>query len=326
MTSLALYSKYRVRRGRHSLVVWYNSKRIIGNGAAVEIRQIEIFVTVADERHFRRAADRLYMSEQALGQQIRKFEGELGFRLFDRSTRSVELTPEGAALIDDARRLLAQAARTEDTARHIAAGELGTVRLGYESSTVVSILPKFVIAMRAEHPGIDLMLIEHNKAGLASLDSGETDACLIACYSSIPKRFEFHLVKRELAYVALPAGHPLAQSDGLGVNDLKGVPFLGYADANGESPNRFMAQLFTNVALEAPIQHEADSYVALLGLVSAGMGFTFVTGSMRKLFAGEVAYVPFIDPAVYVDYGLALRVGETLPAADALRAVADKLA
>lgn len=292
----------------------------------MEIRQMEIFATVADERHFRRAADRLYISEQALGQQIRKLEGELGFKLFDRSTRSVELTPEGAALIDDARRLLAQAARTEDTARHIAAGELGTVRLGYESSTVVSILPEFVTAMRDVHPGIDLVLVEHSKAGLVPLDAGETDACLVARYGRIPERFEFHLVKRDRAYVALPADHPLAQSEGLGIVDLEGVPFLGYADAKGESPNRFMAQLFENVALEKPVQHEADSYVALLGLVAAGMGFTFVTASMKKLFVGDVAYVPLAEPEVHVDYGLALRAGEKAATAKALRSVAARLA
>lgn len=292
----------------------------------MELRQVQYFLVVAEELHFGRAAEKLHIAEQPLGYQVRKLESELGFKLFERTTRSVKLTPAGESFMGDARRILAQAERAADTARRIAAGEAGVVRLGYESSTVVSVLPDFVRLFRAEYPEIDLVLVEHSKAGLEPLAAGDTDACLVTRYARIPSAFEYLPVMSDRAVVALSADHPLTKHDGLSLADLKGLPFLGYADASGESANRFMAQLVERAGTEAPVRSEADTFTALLGLVSAGLGFTIVTASACKLFADEVAYVPLSDPAVGVDYGLALRTGEQAATADALRTVATHLA
>lgn len=292
----------------------------------MELRQLEYFLAVADELHFGKAAERLHLAEQPLGYQIRKLEGELGFKLFERTTRSVALTPAGASFKDDAQRILAQSQRAADTARRIAKGEAGVVRLGYESSTVVSILPDFVKLFRAEYPEIDLVLVEYSKAGLEPLAAGDTDACLVTRFTRIPSAFEYLPIMADNAVVAISVEHPLAQKSGVSLADLADEPFLGYADASGESANRFMAQLVERVGTEAPVRSEADTFTALLGLVSAGLGFTIVTSSARKLFVDDVAYVALENPAVGVDYGLALRAGERAPTAEAMRIVASHLA
>lgn len=292
----------------------------------MELRQIRYFLAVAEELHFRKAAERLHVAEQPMGYQIRRLEDELGFKLFERTTRSVRLTPAGESFMGDARRILAQAERAADTARRIAAGEAGVVRLGYESSTVVSVLPDFVRLFRAEYPEIDLVLVEHSKAGLEPLAAGDTDACLVTRFARIPSTFEYLPIMTDDAVAAIFAEHPLAERPNVSLSDLADEPFLGYADASGESANRFMAQLVERAGTEAPVQSEADTFTALLGLVSAGLGFTIVTASACKLFADEVAYVPLSDPAVGVDYGLALRAGEQAATAEALRTVATHLA
>lgn len=291
----------------------------------MELRQLEYFLAVADELHFGKAAKRLHLAEQPLGYQIRKLEGELGFKLFERTTRSVALTPAGVSFKEDAQRILAQSERAADTARRISKGEAGVVRLGYESSTVVSVLPDFVRLFRAEYPEIDLVLVEHSKAGLEPLAAGDTDACLVTRFTRIPSAFEYLPIVADDAVVAISVEHPLAQKPGVSLADLADEPFLGYADASGESANRFMAQLVERAGTEAPVRSEADTFTALLGLVSARLGFTIVTSSARKLFVYDVAYVPLVDPAVSVDYGLALRAGTQTATAETLRLVAEHL-
>ena len=153
----------------------------------MELRQLEYFVAVAEELHVGKAARRLHIAEQPLSYQIRKLENDLGFKLFDRTTRSVSLTPAGASLLADARKLLARSEQAADTARRIAAGEAGVVHLGYESATVPSVLPDFVKLFRAEYPEIDLILVEHSKAGLAAVAKELHDYAIPKVFADDPE-------------------------------------------------------------------------------------------------------------------------------------------
>lgn len=292
----------------------------------MELKQIRYFLAVAEELHFGRAAEKLHIAEQPLGYQIRRLEEELGFKLFDRTTRVVTLTPAGESLARDAGKLLEQADRAADTAGRIARGQAGVIRLGYESATVASILPDYVKLFRAEYPEIDLVLIEYSKGGLQALREEEINACLVTRYERLPKSVEFHPIFGDDAVIAISADHQLAAQKALSLGDMEGVRYLGYGGEESGPVNRFLAQLAASSDIETPVYQEAETYLALLGLVSAGLGFTIVTGAMAGLFSDKVAYRLMVDPAVRVDYGLALRQGEAAPTADALRTVARHLA
>jgi DNA-binding transcriptional LysR family regulator len=110
----------------------------------MELRHLRYFVAVAEELHFRRAAERLHVAQRAVSEQVRKLEQELGVKLFDRSQRSVELTVAGAALLEEARHVLRHAEVAKQAARN--AGDLATTRLriGY----LLDSLPTSVIAAR----------------------------------------------------------------------------------------------------------------------------------------------------------------------------------
>lgn len=292
----------------------------------MELRQMRYFVAVAEELHFGRAAARLNIAEQPLGYQVRKLESELGFKLLDRTTRSVSLTPAGASFLEDARKILAQSDRAADSARRIATGEAGVVRLGYESATVLSILPGFVKLFRAEYPDIDLVLTEHSQAGLKPLMEDETDACLVTRYTRLPSGIEFHRIKDDIAVVALPTDSHLASRDAIELSDLEKERFLGYRGMESGPVNQFLTQLVASSEVDMPVFQEAESYMALLGLVAAGLGFTIVTGSAEQFFADDIAYRPLVNPYVTVDYGLALRLDDNIAAAESLRIVAKHLA
>lgn len=291
----------------------------------MELRQLEYFVAVAEELHFGKAARRLHIAEQPLSYQIRKLENDLGFKLFDRTTRSVSLTPAGASLLADARKLLARSEQAADTARRIAAGEAGVVHLGYESATVPSVLPDFVKLFRAEYPEIDLILVEHSKAGLAAVAKEDDDACIVTRYERLPSWVEFIPFLEDEAVVALPIDHTLAEKDEIPAADLLGIPFLGYEGASSEPVNLFLARLAAQSDVDLDVSQEAESYMALLGLVAAGLGCTVVTASMSGFFSDRIAYRPLVEPSVRVEYGLALRKGDETPILSALRTVARHL-
>jgi DNA-binding transcriptional LysR family regulator len=125
----------------------------------LELRQLRYFVAVAEELHFGRAAERLHMSQSPLSRAIRDLERELGLVLFVRTTRRVELTPAGAALLERARRALAQVDLAVDDARRAAEPERGALTIGYGPFSR-SLVTRIVAAVAARRPDLELRLEE----------------------------------------------------------------------------------------------------------------------------------------------------------------------
>ena len=136
-----------------------------------DLRQLRQFVAVAEELSFRRAADRLHMSQPPLSQMIRALEKELGVMLFERTRRKVELTQPGRVLLDQAHRVLSQMERALAAARGAGRGMTGRLTVGFVSSSTYEILPAILRRFRAGHPAVDLQLEE-----LDTVD--QTDALL----------------------------------------------------------------------------------------------------------------------------------------------------
>src|SRR4051812_37869177 len=122
----------------------------------IELRQLRYFVTVAEEMHFGRAAARLHMTQPPLSQTIQGLEALLGTNLFLRSKRSVALTPAGAALLPEARRLLQQAAGLPELARRAASGQSGLLSLAFVSTADYSVLPPLLQEFRARYPQVQI--------------------------------------------------------------------------------------------------------------------------------------------------------------------------
>src|ERR687895_1508480 len=147
-----------------------------------ELRHLRYSVAVADELNFSRAAQRLHMAQPPLSAATRRLERELGVELFTRTTREVRLTDAGRAFLDGARRTLAEAERAAHEARRAGTGELGRVRIGCSWSVRFQTLPAIGRALRASHPGIDLLTQEMWNARMpAALAHGTIDVAIALC-------------------------------------------------------------------------------------------------------------------------------------------------
>jgi DNA-binding transcriptional LysR family regulator len=158
--------------------------RRAASGATVrsmELRHLRYFVAVAEELHFRRAAERLYVAQPAVSEQIRKLEAELGVRLFDRTHRSVALTDPGKALLAEARRVLQMAEAAQHAARNASKRSGARLRVGYVPDVLPSSVPRALQRLAAAAARIDISLEAGTPLGLiGAVRDGGLDAAVLA--------------------------------------------------------------------------------------------------------------------------------------------------
>src|SRR5579875_3121175 len=198
----------------------------------MELRQLRYFVAVAEELHFRRAAARLHVSQPPLSQQIAALERELGHRLLDRTRRRVALTAAGESFLRDARLMLAELDVAVSSARAIAAGQSGVLRVTFVGSALVSTVPASVQRFRRARPGVEVGLRERSTVeGLRALRTGAVDVALVRPPIEPDEQLRTTAVLRERTVAALPEHHPLAQLRRVPLRRLAGQPLVMFPRA-----------------------------------------------------------------------------------------------
>jgi DNA-binding transcriptional LysR family regulator len=198
---------------------------------SIELRHLRYFVAVAEELHFTRAAERLHLAQPALSLQIRRLEDELGVRLFSRSTRQVQLTPGGEALLERARVVLREYDALLGHAGAVAGGESGHLALGISPQARTTVGTAFVHAIRERLPDVVLSKREEGTSPLlADVRSGRLDAALGFC-PELSDELEAEHVRDEPLLVAVPAGHPVAERGEVAIEDLRDETWLLPSDA-----------------------------------------------------------------------------------------------
>lgn len=251
--------------------------------------QMTCFVAVAEELHFGRAADRLRMTQPPLSRQIKLFEKELGLDLFDRTSRSVALTPAGRAFLPEARDLLARIDDVPRSLRRVAAGTAGQITLGFTAMAAQLALPALLERCRDAYPEVDVVLREMVSADqLEFVVSGGVDIGLIRPPVSYPNLRTRRVVDEALV-AAIPADHPLAElPEPLIIKDFDGCRLLMYSAKEA----RYFHELLIRFFAEAQVRPDYVQYVAqvhtMLVLVRAGIGVAIVPESARKAAPGGI--------------------------------------
>ncbi|RJT40443.1 LysR family transcriptional regulator [Mesorhizobium waimense] len=258
----------------------------------MDIRTLACFVAVAEDLHFRRAADRMNLTQPSLSQRIRALEIEIGAELFERDRRGVALTPAGAAFLGPARKAVehANAARTQ--ALRAVRGEVGRLRLGFTVIAFYGVLPEAVRMFRTRYPDVEVDLIEMNSPLLeAALAAGEIDLGVLHPPLSTPDLIT-HILPDEPLVLALPSAHRLAGRATIRVADLDGEPFLLAPRGIGPSIYDRVIALFQAEGLSPRIVQEVTPMTTLAGLVAAGAGLGFVTAGIARVARPGVSYRP----------------------------------
>src|SRR6187431_794617 len=199
----------------------------------MELRHLRYFVAVAEELHFGRAAQRLHIQQPPLSRQIQLLEAELGFSLFERSRRRVELTPAGTALLGRARQVFDALEVAVHDARSASEGESGRLVIGYPSSLAYSGLTELLRAFRTRFPSVELSLRELPPGDqIDGLKAGNLDVGFVRTSLDDPTLVA-ELVRRESLMVVLPDDHRLATRRNIPLADLAREPFVMFPRARG---------------------------------------------------------------------------------------------
>jgi DNA-binding transcriptional LysR family regulator len=266
----------------------------------MELRHLRYFLTVAEERQFTRAAARLHIQQPPLSQQIQELERELGFALFTRLPRGVELTSAGAAFETDARAVLDALDQGVVNARRVANGQLGSVRIALTSSAAFHPLATAAIRrFRATHPHIAIDLNEINAADIIErMMNGRVDAGILRKPIEMPAELRFDLLHEERMVLVLPVGHKLLPAKGVRPGKQPRVPLKALA---GESfifvrrpgaPGMYadFIRACETVGFKPEMVSEVPRMLSAINLVAAGGGITLVPASMQRYQQETVVY------------------------------------
>lgn len=191
----------------------------------IELRHLRYFVAVAEERNFSRAAERLHMAQSPLSAAIRQLEQEIGAELLSRSSRGVTTTPAGVVLLERARRVLEGVDGAVAATRRAAAGELGTLRVGFSWSARFSTLPALAQRFATEVPDVTLVTQEMWNADMPrALRSATIDAAVSVCPER-ERELAYELLRRERVAALVPERHRLANLDRVALADLANEEF-----------------------------------------------------------------------------------------------------
>ncbi|MEK6348540.1 MAG: LysR family transcriptional regulator [Burkholderia sp.] len=273
----------------------------------MELRHLRYFLAVAEEGQFTRAAERLAMQQPPLSQQIRLLEEEIGFELFVRQPRGVELTPAGRAFAQNAELVLDTLQQGVAHARRIARGELGTIAVGLTSSAGFHPLTTDAIrAFRADHPGIEITLAELNAAELSErLSNGQLHVAFLRKPVDTLPGVAFEPLLDEPMVVVLPVGHRLLEGmDGKRGEppaiSLKALEHEEFILVRRPGAPGMYADFLAACRRQGFVPHVAREVPRMLTgihMVAAGLGVTLVPASMQRYDHRSAVFCPLADPA-----------------------------
>lgn len=263
------------------------------------IRQLQCLTAVADTLHFRRAAERLNLSQPALSAQIAQFEQQLGVLLVERTRRRVLMTGVGREVAERARAILRDLAELEEAARYAGRPLAGTLRIGVLRTLGPYLLPHILPVLRTRFPELKLYLREEPRSQLlADLAHGELDLLLIAAAPRDDDHLTVTPLFREPLWAALPLGHRLEAKTVLAPADLAGERLIMLEVGDGmREPGLILCR--EAGAAEHP-DFRATSLDSLRQMVATGLGATLLPALYVKAEAlgdDQIAVRPFTPPA-----------------------------
>ena len=276
--------------------------------AGVELRQLRYFVTLAEELHFGRAAEREHIVQSALSQQVQRLERELGVRLVDRSTHHVSLTASGAVFLVEARQILAHADRAAGVARR-AVGASAPLRVGIIDSSYDS-MPQILHEVQARYPHLVIHQVEVGvPEQYQQLVDGRLDVG-IGRAELAPPQVSSLLFRRDPLGVLVPSGHRFAGLEGVPVADLATEPLLLAEEAQAPEFNQFTVEMCRAAGFTPAVYGgTVESIRAAADLVAQGRCLYCVPSSCIAALPGTI-WRPLTEPASYYPWSVLWRATE----------------
>lgn len=281
----------------------------------ITIRQIQAFLHVANLGSFTRAAEKVHTMQPALSQQVRDLETELGIRLFDRTTRRVELTEAGAEFRNIAAKIIEDLETASRNAHDLAERKRGRVVIAAPPLLAAAVVPEAIVKFRLQYPGLAVRLVDARPDQIVELvRSGAVD-CGIGTFHADEEGISYTLIDRDRLMVFYATGHPLAKRKSINWGELDGLPLVTLTRDSG-------IRLLVEVGYEAAQirlvpAYEVSLISTALAMIDAGLGVAvFPTYALAAARALNISATP-LEPPITREISLITRAGRTAAPATA---------
>ena len=291
----------------------------------MELRHLRYFVTLAQELHFGRAAQRLHIAQPPLSQQIRQLETELGFELFYRTKRQVQLTEAGQVFLGEVEQIFRQLEQAVQTGRQTSRGEKGKLVVGFVSSAAYNILPNILRLFRCQFPDVSLELHElTTDEQLRLLDENQIDVGFLRPPVN-EEKFDWEQVFQESLIIAIPQTHSLGNEKVVSLKSLIDEPFILFPRFLAPGLYDSVISLCQQAGFCPNVVQEAIQMQTIVSLVAAEMGVAIVTESLQNLQRTGVVYKPLVETTPEVSIAMIWRKNDTSPSLGNFLAIARKM-
>ena len=283
------------------------------------IRHLWLFLAVAEEQHFGRAAKRLGMSQPPLTDQIQTLEQSLKVKLFERSRRGTKLTPEGAAILPAVKKFAEQLERLELAVREASTGQRSMLTVGAITSAMVEVLPPLIKNMKAKHPDITVSIREIDSVEAAPLlQSGDIDLAFARLEGDLGSGIMSIPLREDRLAVALPKGHPLSARSRIRLASLAEEDFVMFY--RRVSPGYFdsLVTACRNAGFSPRIVHEVGSVASQIAFVGCGQGVALIPAAMKRMTPETAVVRPLTEKLSVVTTAVAwnsTRINSSIAAA-----------
>ena len=286
----------------------------------MNLRSLEYFITVADELHFNRAADRCGVSQPALSIQLKKLEDELGIKLFERNNKRIIITPGGQQIYERAKRVLKEVRDIKAVSANLNDPYSGELKLGAFPTLSPFLFPKIIPDLRDNYPNMKFFLYEEKTADLlVMLDEGTIDAAFIALPHE-DNLLESDFVFKEDFLLAVPKSHEYYSHSKTSIKTLKEESLLLLSE--GHCLRDQALDFCQQNSISEHFDFKASSLETLRQMVAAGVGMTLIPECAVKK-SDEIKYLPFDKKSPNRQIALFWR--KTSIRADVLREIADDI-
>jgi LysR family transcriptional regulator, benzoate and cis,cis-muconate-responsive activator of ben and cat genes len=288
------------------------------HNAAVELRHLRYFVTVANLLNFTKAAQQLRVAQPALSRQIRDLEVELGAPLLERGPRLVRLTAAGAAFLPEARAVLERATTAVDVVRAVAKGERGEIHVGYAPSLTIEMLPCALHSFHNAAPGVQVKLHDLSSEEMVrGVSEGRLHVSLVARPGAKSLgALKFELLREYPICVGMPPAHRLARSKQVELAQIADEKFAAYSRSDYPEYHAMLLELFARIGRTPQIAEEHDSAPSLIAAAEIGRGLVIAPACLGMLAGPRLKFRPLHPAPPPVQLG-ALYDPQHLPAAAA---------
>lgn len=277
--------------------------------------RIPYFLAVGETLNFRKAAEQLGIAQPALSRSIKDLERQLGFALFERSTRRVALTPAGEVLYRESADAMQRLSRATIHAERVAQGLSGTVSVGYSTFAATGPMSDIIIEFRKHHPQaqVGLRLLASSEQA-AAFDEGTLDLGFIMSNVAAPP-LRAMPISRERLVAVVPASHPWAAKKKITLEMLSTSPLVIGSARRWRGFRALVNGLMTGRGLSLTIGEEADDVPVLLQLVRSGFGCTILDASFIPTLPPGIVPLEIVDATATLDISLVWRPDHLSPLA-----------